>query len=104
MNISGNFKSIQIDNNKVIINGKVVDTGKDLQIYITAEGDCESIQADACNEVHIKGNVTNEVKTMSGDVNCSGNIGGNVSTMSGDVVAKSITGNVSTMSGDITRV
>ena len=53
-------------------------------------------------QVHVTGNVTGSIGTMSGDVTVEGDITANVSTMSGDVnVEGNIQGQTSTMSGDI---
>lgn len=119
--ITINQKSFQ-GRNIVINNGKVVIDGKDVtpdgkEINISVVGNIETINADACTKIEVKGDVRS-VKTMSGDVEVTGNVtdsatstsgdvevggsvGGNVKTMSGDVDCGDIKGDVSTMSGDI---
>lgn len=94
-------RSVNITNSRVIINGVDVTPENEKVITITIDGDCESINADACDRIEVKGNVTNNVKTMSGDVSIGGTVGGDVKTMSGDVKCGPIGGSVSTMSGDI---
>jgi hypothetical protein len=91
--------NIQINNNIVKVDGKVVECGHPYVISIN--GDVDKLEVDACESVDVNG-VVHNVKTMSGDVVCKGDIGGNVQTMSGDVEAKTIKGLTSTMSGDIT--
>lgn len=92
--------NISVVNGSVTVDGKRLDIKDMPVINIAVEGDLKEINADACNRIEVKGNVTGSVKTMSGDVDC-GDIGGNVQTMSGDVDAQTIGGSVSTMSGDI---
>ena len=111
--------SICVSNGKVIIDGK--DCTPDAKIInITVDGDIEKIDADNCNKIEVKRNVTKGIKTMSGDVTiggkvegdvstqsgdieCDGDIGGSVKTMSGDVKCGNISGDVSTLSGDIKK-
>lgn len=90
-------KDVMINNSDVIIDGKKVDLGQELNITVVVEGEVKSIEG--ARSVTVNGSV-GSVKTQSGDVNC-GDVHGSVSTMSGDVTAAKISGNVSTMSGAI---
>ena len=107
--------SIEVKNGKVYIDGKEVNAeGKEIVIYI--EGNLNSVKADVCESITVKGSVDGvkatigdvavqgdvrgDVKTLSGDVKC-GNVDGDVETMSGDVTCGSAAGNIKTMSGDI---
>ena len=51
-------------------------------------------------DVNVRGNVTGNIKTGSGDVLCC-DVGGNVTTGSGDVDANAVAGSVKTGSGNI---
>ena len=89
--------NVSIINNKVIVDGVVIDLEKSLTVNV--EGNIESLNVDACNSVTVAGTVC-KLKTTSGNVKC-GDVAGDVNTMSGDVDAKIIHGSVETMSGDI---
>ncbi|WP_084659725.1 hypothetical protein [Vibrio sonorensis] len=93
-------RSITVSNGKVIIDGKDV-TPETKEISILIEGDVESLQADACDVIDVKGNV-GKIITQSGDVRC-GEVGRSVTTMSGDVFCGGVSGGVTTMSGDISH-
>ncbi len=70
-------------------------------VNVTIAGDVERVENTA-GDVFIRGNVTGNVKTVSGSVECV-DIGNDVQTISGNVIASgSINGNVKTISGDIT--
>lgn len=111
-------QSVSINNNKIVIDGKVTvnEESKEINIYI--EGNVDSLNVDTCTKVMVNGfvnslstmsgdvecgNVNQSVKTQSGDVEC-GNVGGDISTQSGDIKAKNINGSVKTMTGDIKYV
>lgn len=69
-------------------------------VNVTIAGDVERVENTA-GDVFIRGNVTGNVKTVSGSVECA-DIGNDVQTISGNVTASgSINGNVKTISGDI---
>lgn len=74
-------KNIQINGDKVIIDGKTQDDSLVGNINVVVHGDIESLE-------HNSGNVTAEnietLNTISGDVKC-GNVSGNVKTVSGDI-------------------
>ncbi len=97
-NISYSGSSIVINNGKVIIDGKEVQTD-DKQISIVVEGHVGKLEVDCCNSLEIKG-AAGSVKTTSGSVRC-GAVTGSVSTMSGSVNCGDIGGDVSTMSGSV---
>ena len=93
-----NGKSISINNNKIIIDGKDC-TPDSKTIDITVQGNINELNVDSCNSLMVIGEVA-AIKTQSGDVECN-IVNGNVSTMSGDVKCNNIGGSVKTMSGDI---
>ena len=89
--------NVSIINNKVIVDGVVIDLEKSLTVNL--EGNVETLTVDACNSITVSG-TAGKVKTTSGDIKC-GDILGDAKTMSGDIDAKVIHGNAETMSGDI---
>lgn len=98
-------KSINISNNKIIIDGKEVgntenNTVVNIEIYLKEGSKVENATTISGN-IEIHGDIIN-AKTTSGDITViEGNINGNVNTVSGDVQADKIEGNVNTVSGDI---
>ena len=113
MNIFGNKGTININgssysgSNVSIVNGIVTVDGVIQKqkighlVNVTIAGDVERVENTA-GDVFIRGNVTGNVKTVSGSVECV-DIGNDVQTISGNVIASgSINGNVKTISGDIT--
>jgi hypothetical protein len=104
--ISGNYTSISVDGDTIILDGKRQDLnsfkGNDLNITIVVEGNVETLSSVSA-DVTVNGS-SGSVKSTSGDVKVKGDVSGSVSTMSGDVNVKGgVHGNVSTMSGDINR-
>lgn len=96
--------SVNITNNKVIIDGEEVDdVSKEPVVYIDVYPDkgskVENVNT-VSGDITIHGNATS-IKTTSGDVLVNGNISGNINTVSGDVKADNIDGNINTVSGDI---
>ena len=97
--------NVSIINGKILLNGKPVEDLESIDekvINITVNGDVDKIDVDACNSIDVKGNV-DVVKTMSGDVEVHGDVTGDVKTMSGDIDCGNVGGNASSMSGDIRR-
>jgi hypothetical protein len=110
--------SICVSGDKIIIDGKVVTPGLEIEskiININIEGNVEMIDIDYCQKISVNGNVktvrttngnveckdvTGNIQTTNGDVEC-GTVGGDIQTMSGDVKCGPISGSVKTMSGDI---
>lgn len=91
--------SIQISNNKVVIDGKEIED-ESRTVIVNITGDVDRVDT-ASGDVNVTGNV-NSVESTSGDIEIGGNVDGNVKSTSGDVSVKgSISGNVSTISGDI---
>jgi hypothetical protein len=91
--------SIYIKNGNITISGNVVVVDEKI-INIQIDGNIAKLQVDACEKCVIHGDA-GMVSTTSGDVEIRGNVTGNVKTMSGDVKCGHIKGDVSTMSGDI---
>ncbi|MBI2064524.1 MAG: hypothetical protein HYT62_00525 [Candidatus Yanofskybacteria bacterium] len=99
--ISASGQGVVIRDGKVIVDGKDVTPVDAKEISITVNGNVNKVEADACREIYVTGEVGN-VKTLSGDVIVTGNVKGSVQTMSGDVACGgSVAGSVSTMSGDV---
>lgn len=101
--ISGSFNgksiSMTVKDGKVIVDGvDVTPEGKTINIQIV--GDVKDLSVDACDKLTVNGDVSS-VKTQSGDIDITGNVSGDVKTMSGDIKCENIGGDVSTMSGDI---
>jgi len=96
---SGN--NISISGSKITIDGKDV-TPDQKQISIVIEGDVHQVSADVCDKLTVNGN-SGAVSTMSGDIDIKGNVTGNVKTMSGDVECGNISGDVTTMSGNVKK-
>ena len=94
-------KSITITNGNVIIDGKSIEI-EEKEINISVTGDINDLRVTSCNSLEIKGNVKT-IETTSGDINIEGDVSGNVKTVSGDVRCGNITGDVKTVSGDIKR-
>ena len=92
--------SISITNGKVYIDGKVSSDENDKVITISVDGDLDSIVADHCNKIEIRGNVR-IIKNSSGDISISDKVLGDVSTQSGDIECGDVQGNVETQSGDV---
>lgn len=99
--VNGN-QTITIIDGKITINGKLVDTGNDKEIYIHIDGPVDKLRVDSCEEISIKGDV-GDVNTQSGNVNIIGDVVRNVKTMSGNVDCQDVIGNVNTMSGNIKK-
>ena len=98
-NYSG--RNISVNNGNVIIDGKSIEI-EEKEINISVTGNIDSLKVTSCNELQIKGYV-NTVETTSGDIDIEGNVSGNVKTVSGDVRCEYITGDVKTVSGNIRR-
>jgi hypothetical protein len=91
--------SVTISKGKIIIDGIDV-TPDSKKIDIVVDGNISKLNVDSCDSLKVTGDV-DTLSTMSGDVDISGNVTGNVKTMSGDVKCENIGGSTSTMSGDI---
>lgn len=106
-----NGKTMRVNGTVSIINGKVLCNGKPIEdlesidekvINISINGDVEKIDVDACDRIEVTGKV-NYIKTMRGDIEVHGDVTGDVKTMSGDIDCGNVGGNASTMSGDVRR-
>lgn len=89
--------NIQINGNKVIVDGVTQDGELVGDINITVNGDVESIEN---TNGMVSANNVGSVRTTNGDVTCV-DVSGDVSTTNGDVRASKIIGRVSTVNGDI---
>lgn len=99
-NVIRGVKELNVEKEKVYINGKLVEEYTNVPLKIEITGSVRSIKTTS-GSVHVEGNVTN-VETVSGSVHCQ-TVEGNVDTMSGSVRCDRIEGNCSTMSGSIRR-
>lgn len=97
-------KLVQVQNNKVCVDGKEL-TWAELEsktINIHVEGNVEELRVNCCSKVEVSGDVKT-LETQSGDVVIKGNVSGDIRTQSGDVSCGNIAGSVKTQSGDIVR-
>lgn len=99
--ISGSFKNVKIRGNKITADGVDI-TPEDKHINISITGKVEALSVDVCDSIRINGD-TGSVKTMSGDLDIRGNVSGDISTMSGDIKCGNVGGSVKTTSGDIRK-
>lgn len=91
--------NITIRSGNVIIDGNDV-TPESKTINISVVGDITTLSVSSCDKITVKGNV-DSISTQNGDVEIAGNVTGDVKTMSGDVDCGDIGGSIKTMSGDI---
>jgi len=80
-NYSGS--SVTISKGKIIIDGIDV-TPDSKKIDIIVDGNINKLNVDSCDSLKVTGDV-DTLSTMSGDVDITGNVTGNVKTMSGDI-------------------
>lgn len=111
-------KSISIVGDKVMIDGKLIESDTDKKILIYVEGHLDNLDCTTCQQIVVYGStgdintasgdvyaaeIKGDVQTVSGDVTVNGDIGGNINTTSGDVEANDIQGRVETLSGDVDK-
>lgn len=89
--------NIQINGNKVTVDGVVQDGELVGDITVTVHGDVETLENTNGN---VKANNVGSVKTTNGKVTCD-DVAGDVKTTNGDVTARKILGKVTTVNGDI---
>lgn len=99
-NVIRGVKELNVEKEKVYINGKLVEEYTNVPLKIEITGSVRSIKTTS-GSVHVEGNVTS-VETVSGSVHCQ-TVEGNVDTMSDSVRCDRIEGDCSTMSGSIRR-
>lgn len=101
-----NVKNMTINNGKITIDGMSIEEWNNrneiLVVNITINGDVESIEADSCDTISIKGNANNVI-SKNGNVSVSGNIKGNAESKNGNITANTIQGNAETKNGNIYR-
>lgn len=92
-------RNVQINNNKVVVDGVTQDGELVGDITVTVHGDVETL-----SNTNGKVNAVNvgSVTTTNGDVTCQ-TVKGNVRTTNGDVKSRIVGGTVNTVNGDITR-
>ena len=93
-------RNIQIDSNKVIVDGVTQDGDLVGEITVTVYGDVDSLHTSSGD---VKAESVNKISTEAGSVVC-GNVSGSVSTQSGAVVCGSVSGSINTMSGNIRQI
>lgn len=89
--------NIQINGNKVTVDGVLQDGELVGDITVTVHGDVEVLENTNGN---VKANNVGSVKTTNGQVTCD-DVAGDVKTTNGDIIAKRILGSATTVSGDI---
>jgi len=92
-----NGRSIQINGDRVIVDGVQVEGSLSGPVSVQVYGDVESLECSG--DATIAGSA-GSVKTVSGDVRC-GLVNGSVQTVSGDVECGTVAGGVKTVSGDV---
>lgn len=103
ININGSSfsgSSVTVENDKVYIDGKLVDTGNAREVRVEIRGDVGSVKTVG-GDVYATGEV-GSITTTSGDVKCI-DVKGNVSTVSGDVDCGKVSGRINTVSGDVSH-
>lgn len=93
-------KSINIKNNKILIDGVDV-TPNDKIINIIVSGNADIIQVDACDTVKVAGDVE-KLTVSAGNVDIGGDVYGNVETSAGNIQCGNVEGNVDASAGNIT--
>lgn len=97
--ISRRGSTIQIVNNKVIIDG--VDStpeGKAVSIEIT--GDIDKLDVDVCQTINVHGSV-GALSNTSGDILVGGDVKESINSTSGDITCSNVHGSIKTTSGDV---
>lgn len=106
ININGiNFhgQNIQITNNKIYVDGNLLDGDQleDSKIFnIIINGPLSKLDVDNAESIEIRGDA-GTVKTTNGNVKISGSVQGDVKTVNGNVSAINIEGKVNTVNGNI---
>lgn len=93
-------RSIQINGDKVVVDGVVQSGSLVGDISVTVNGDCQSVE-NSTGDVRVIG-VTGSIRTSTGDVYCD-DVGGDVTTSTGDVQCGNVAGSVRTSTGDISK-
>jgi hypothetical protein len=93
-------RSVQINGDKVVIDGIEQSGSLVGPISIAIHGNVEKLESSA-GSVTVNGSA-GSVSTSSGSIKC-GDVSGNVSTTSGGVTCGKIAGNATTVSGNIKR-
>ena len=101
ININGrNYKgkSVRIENNKVIVDDKVVDSIEEYVINVKIIGDVDTLNLTS-GDIEVSGNVNN-LNLKSGDVKISGDVK-SLDVESGDVTCNNLHGSINITSGNI---
>lgn len=96
-------QNIQITNNKIYIDGKLIEDQEVVEskkIYITVDGNVSKLEVDNADLVSVTGDA-GTIKTTNGNVRVVGIVHGDVKTVNGNVSAINIDGKVSTVNGNI---
>lgn len=99
--ISGSV--ITIENGRMLVDGKPFEDWSESDekvINITINGNVDTLDVVSCSSITISGDAK-KVKTGSGDVSVKGSVSGDVHTGSGNVECKDVEGDVSTGSGNV---
>ncbi|WP_318493341.1 hypothetical protein [Photobacterium leiognathi] len=90
-------RSIEINGNKVVVDGVTQEGELVGDISITVNGDVDSLQTGSGD---VKAGDVKEIRTGSGGVTC-GHVSGSIQTGAGNVECGSVSGSILTMLGDI---
>ena len=97
-----NGRTISVQGDLVIVDGKRIDLPETKNIEITVNGNVNTIESSIASVV-VTGDVS-QINNKSGDIIVNGNVSGNVNNVSGDIKVKgNVTGSAHTVSGDISK-
>lgn len=91
-------KSVQINGNKVVVDGVTQEGELVGDISVVVNGDCETVDSSNAN-VTVKGSV-GSIRTTNGEIIC-GPVGGEVSSNNGNISCGTVAGGVKTINGNI---
>ena len=98
--VSFSGRNVRIDNDKIIVDGKVQSSSLVGPITVTVNGNCGDVQ-NGSGDIIVNG-TAQQVSTGSGKITC-GDVHGNAQSGSGNINCQNVSGNVKTGSGNISR-
>jgi hypothetical protein len=93
-------RNIIIQNGAVMVDGKRVELPENERIINIRAENLESIHADSCNELSVKGNA-GDIHVSHGRVSIGGDVKGDVRVSQGNVDCGNVEGDVSVSMGNI---
>ncbi len=95
-----NGNNLSVVNNKVYIDGKLVDQEDAKVINIHVEGNIETLDVDHCDVLEIKGNCGN-VTSKNGNIVVKGDVEGDVTNKNGNIICGNVAGDADTKNGNV---